>query len=119
MDRRTFTRTAGTALLGSSLAPYLRTTATWASDQIRVGLIGANGMGWSNMTNLLGDEAVSCVAIADVDARVLDRRLKDYTEQRSNTVATYADKWPSIRKHCTKAMESAASFIDGGKRPTG
>src|SRR5690606_6340680 len=51
----------------------------------------ANGMGWANVQNLLGDEAVSCVAIADVDAGVLDRRLKDYAEQRTNEVATYGD----------------------------
>lgn len=91
MNRRTFTRTVGTALLGSSLAPSIRLGSTPPSDQIRVGLIGANGMGWANVQNLLGDEAVSCVAIADVDAGVLERRLKNYAEHRPNEVATYGD----------------------------
>lgn len=91
MTRRTFTQTASTALLGTSLAPFIRTTPVWASDHIRVGVIGINGMGWTNLSNLLHDEAVTCVAIADVDERVVARRLNDYRERRPNTVATYTD----------------------------
>lgn len=91
MNRRTFTQTAGTALLGASVAPFIRTTPAWANDQIRVGVIGVNGMGWTNLSNLLSDDEVTCVAMADVDDSVLARRTKDYAEHRSNTVTTYTD----------------------------
>lgn len=46
-----------------------------ASDQINVGLIGANGMGWSNMNSFLKMPQVNCVAIADIDQGVLDRQI--------------------------------------------
>lgn len=41
---------------------------------IRVGLIGANGMGWANLNSMLKVPGVECAALCDVDANVLNKR---------------------------------------------
>lgn len=41
---------------------------------IRVGLIGANGMGWANLNSMLKIPGVQCAALCDVDANVLNKR---------------------------------------------
>ncbi|QDH80050.1 Gfo/Idh/MocA family oxidoreductase [Echinicola soli] len=62
-----------------------------ASDQINVGLVGANGMGWSNMNSFLKMPQVNCVAIADIDQSVLDRRAADVEKQRGKKPVLYKD----------------------------
>ena len=53
-----------------------------ANDQINFGLIGCKGMGWSNMNSHLLLPEVNCVALADVDQRVLDQRTEDVYKLR-------------------------------------
>lgn len=62
-----------------------------ASDQLNVGLIGAKGMGWSNMNSFLKIPQVNCVAIADVDQSVLDMRAADVEKQRGKKPKLYKD----------------------------
>lgn len=45
------------------------------SDQINVGVIGINGMGWSNLKAILKVAGVNLVALCDVDKNVLDKRM--------------------------------------------
>ncbi|ARA92650.1 oxidoreductase [Rhodothermaceae bacterium RA] len=71
------------ALAGKPLAP--------ASERIHFGVIGCNGMGWSNMRAHLGIPEVECRALADVDQRVLDRRAADVEALRPNRPALYTD----------------------------
>ena len=78
------------------VAPYTYTRLNLynkvaASDQIRFGVIGCNGMGWSNMRSLLQMDQVECVALCDVDQSVIDRRLKSVSELRDNTPDQYED----------------------------
>lgn len=47
------------------------------SDQLNVGAIGINGMGWSDLTSILKIPGVNLVALCDVDNNVLDRRFGD------------------------------------------
>jgi len=47
------------------------------SDRIRVGLIGCNGMGWSDLNSFLDNPEVECVAICDIDDQPLNRRMAD------------------------------------------
>jgi len=44
---------------------------------VRVGLIGANGMGWSNLNSMLKVPGVQCTALCDVDANVLNKRAEE------------------------------------------
>jgi predicted dehydrogenase len=89
MDRRKFiAKSALTA--GISTMPWINYIPKITADKLRVGVIGCNGMGWSNIRSLMNIADVECIAICDVDANVVERRLKDYAEMRSNDVKAYA-----------------------------
>jgi len=45
------------------------------SDQVNVGVIGINGMGWSNLKAILKVPGVNLVALCDIDKNVLDKRM--------------------------------------------
>ncbi len=45
-----------------------------ASDKIRIGLIGANGMGFNDLTSFLKNADAECTAICDIDRNVLNNR---------------------------------------------
>ncbi|MDZ4808007.1 MAG: Gfo/Idh/MocA family oxidoreductase [Bacteroidota bacterium] len=47
------------------------------SDQVNIGVIGINGMGWSNLKAILKVPGVNLVALCDVDKNVLDKRVGD------------------------------------------
>jgi predicted dehydrogenase len=47
------------------------------SDKIRVGLVGGNSMGWSDLESFLKNPDVECVAICDVDRNVLNMRAEN------------------------------------------
>ena len=66
---------AGAAALPQSLYGMDRRVAP--SDRIRVGLIGCNSMGWSDLNTFLNNPEVECVAICDVDDQPLNRRMDD------------------------------------------
>jgi predicted dehydrogenase len=97
-NRRTFLKQAGTlgAAIGLSAGLPLEAIAAIRkkvapSDQVRIGLIGANGMGWANMRSHLQMSEVDCVAICDVDQRVLDRRSADAEAIRGKKPDQYKD----------------------------
>lgn len=48
-----------------------------ANDQINIGSIGINGMGWNNTLKALKVQGVNLVAICDVDQNVIKKRLND------------------------------------------
>lgn len=62
-----------------------------ASDRIRFGVIGCNGMGWTNMRIHLQIDEVDCVALCDVDQSVLDRRAADAERLQGKKPALYKD----------------------------
>ncbi|GAC1532339.1 MAG: Gfo/Idh/MocA family oxidoreductase [Sediminibacterium sp.] len=55
------------------------------SDQLNIGAIGINGMGWSNVTAALKVPGVNIVALCDVDKNVLDRRMGDLAKMNIPT----------------------------------
>jgi len=63
------------------------------SDQINIGAIGINGMGWANVSSALKLPGVNVVALCDVDKNVLDRRMGDLAKMNVDTskVKTYSD----------------------------
>lgn len=63
-----------------------------AADQINIGAIGINGMGWANVTSALKQPGVNLVAVCDVDKNVIDKRLADLTKLKPEAkVKTYTD----------------------------
>lgn len=63
------------------------------SDQINVGAIGLNGMGWADLTAAIKLPGVHVTALCDIDKNVLDRRMKELSKMQVDTskVKTYGD----------------------------
>lgn len=95
--RRTFLKNTAIVFASTSLIPVTPLAAMQpkrkiaANDKINFGLIGAKGMGWSNMRSHLKMEEVDCIAICDVDQSVLDERAKNVEEARGRKPRLYKD----------------------------
>lgn len=101
MNRKNFLK-AGAILAATTI--YSRTNAFNAPQaKIRVGLIGVNGMGWSNLNALLKVENVVCTALCDVDSNVLEKRRKELGE-RGIQVKTYADHKKLLKDNIIDAV---------------
>ncbi|HVW14440.1 MAG TPA: Gfo/Idh/MocA family oxidoreductase [Mucilaginibacter sp.] len=71
---------AGGAMLASAIdnrAFAIFKNRVMPSDQLNIGAIGINGMGWTDTMSALKIPGVNLVAICDVDKNVMDRRMKD------------------------------------------
>ncbi len=65
-----------------------------ANDNINIGVIGCNGMGWSNTVSILKNEGVQLLGICDVDQNVMDKRMgevREYSPEAANKISTYSD----------------------------
>jgi predicted dehydrogenase len=87
---------AGGGLLSSSLNnnafAYFK-NKIMPSDQLNIGAIGINGMGWSNTMAALKIPGVNLVAVCDVDDSVIQKRLKELSSKNYDTgkIKTYTD----------------------------
>ncbi|MCS4226658.1 Gfo/Idh/MocA family protein [Sphingobacterium sp. BIGb0165] len=88
MKRKDFIRNAG-ILTASTLFANTRVFG-FQSELIRVGLIGVNGMGWSNLNAILKVPGVQCTALCDVDENILSNRVEEL-KKPNITVKTYID----------------------------
>jgi len=72
------------AILKNRIAP---------SDQLNIGSVGVNGMGWADTMSALKIPGVNLVAICDIDKNVIDRRLKELSKKNVDTskIKTYGD----------------------------
>lgn len=78
-SRRKFIKnsTAVVTIAGlTSMFPKLY-ASVGATQKIRVGAIGINGMGWSDLNAILKHPDVVCTALCDVDNNVLQKRIKE------------------------------------------
>ena len=78
MKRKEFLKKSVFLGAGSMFLPNLSgysTVNNSASDQINIGAIGINGMGWGNVQKALEVPGVKLVAVCDVDENVIKRRL--------------------------------------------
>ncbi|OJW71252.1 Gfo/Idh/MocA family oxidoreductase [Spirosoma sp. 48-14] len=69
-----------------------------ANEKLQIGVIGCNGMGWSDLRSHLLQSDVECIALADVDQSVLDKRAAD--------VETMQHKRPQLFKDYRKMLEN-------------
>src|SRR5580693_1970050 len=98
--RRTFLQQSS-ALIGAGLLGAAFNTKTFASlgrllspsDQINIGAIGINGMGWSDLTAALKVPGVNIVALCDIDKNVIDKRMADLAKMNVDTtrIKTFGD----------------------------
>tara|TARA_R110000868_G_scaffold5395_5_gene32811 strand:- start:12082 stop:13431 length:1350 start_codon:yes stop_codon:yes gene_type:complete len=96
--RRNFIKNSSLALVGTS-ASFLfpiELLATirkrvGANDRINVGLIGCNGMGFSDLTSMLKISEVHVIALCDVDENVLRVRTADLEKAGIKKPIWYSD----------------------------
>ncbi|MCY7327541.1 MAG: Gfo/Idh/MocA family oxidoreductase, partial [Saprospiraceae bacterium] len=93
-SRRNFVKTASVIALGATLPleaiASLRRRVS-PNDKIQVGLIGANNQGFTNLKSFLLNSEVECVAIADVDENVYNRRAEELVQANFKKPAFYQD----------------------------
>lgn len=101
-DRRKFLQQASQLVAGLSLTSLpgaglaLDLSAAPAArkpdaDAVRVALIGCRGMGWADLSSLLKNEGVSCVALCDVDSNILNTRAAELEKKTGSKPARYSD----------------------------
>ncbi|MVM38941.1 gfo/Idh/MocA family oxidoreductase [Spirosoma sp. HMF3257] len=97
-SRRHFLRNSALTATGAGLIslPSLEAIASQRktvspNDKLQVGLIGCNGMGWSDLRSHLLMSDVECVALADVDQSVLDKRAADVQTMQKNKPQLFKD----------------------------
>lgn len=79
-DRRNFLKKMALAAAGASLAtsmPFSMNSFMGANEKLVCGLIGANGMGFSDLKAFLNQPNTECAAICDVDENVLKRSIAE------------------------------------------
>jgi predicted dehydrogenase len=93
MDRRNFIKGSGKVFAAGLImdSGLLSSACLSPNDKINIGVIGCNGMGWSNVNSLLKIDEVDLIGICDVDQNVIQNRLADYGKLRSNKPKTYGD----------------------------
>ncbi|WP_247236234.1 Gfo/Idh/MocA family protein [Telluribacter sp. SYSU D00476] len=98
MERRSFIQKTALSALGAGLftLPPIELLAQQrkrvsANDKLQLGVIGCNGMGWSDLRSHLQLSDVECVALADVDQSVLDKRAVDVEKIQGKRPALYKD----------------------------
>ncbi len=99
-SRRSFLQNAGklATVAGISSIPVLNTMAApgniknkSAADKIRVGLIGCNNMGWSNLREHVVLPEVECIALCDIDESVLNKRASELQAMTGSKATLYKD----------------------------
>jgi predicted dehydrogenase len=96
--RRVFLRNTAITAAGISLAPSISGVLAGCapSDRINVGLIGCNGMGFSDLSAFLEHPQVDCTALCDIDERVLNRRAADVEKKRGAKPANLYKDWRQV-----------------------
>ncbi len=99
-NRRKFLQNSATVLGGGLLASAVSNQAfaifkngVAPSDQLNIGAIGINGMGWSDVTAALKVPGVNLAAVCDADKNVIVKRLADSGKMNVDIskVKTYSD----------------------------
>src|SRR5215210_6200915 len=98
VSRRQFVGQGSAALAGANLAswPAIARAASPSkrvapSDSLTFGLIGAKGMGWSDLNAHRRIEGVECIALCDVDREVPEQRAGELEKAAGKKPALYGD----------------------------
>ncbi|MFB6099161.1 MAG: Gfo/Idh/MocA family protein, partial [Salinibacter sp.] len=94
--RREFLETSSAGLAGAGLSGAVSQesrseSSVPPSDQLRFGVIGVNGMGWTDMQAHQKIDGVECVALCDVDRNVLEKRAGQLEKRTGTTPTLYDD----------------------------
>lgn len=92
--RRKFIKDLGNASLASALPLSAMASSKPVmknEEELGVGLIGVNSMGWADLNSFLKNAGTYCVALCDVDAQLLDRRASELEAQTGKRPKTFSD----------------------------
>lgn len=91
-NRRGFIKTSVAAAAGIGLIGGLKAHRIVApSDRINVGLIGARNMGYTDLKAQIATGGVNCIALCDVDQRILDNRSGELRKVFGQSPRLYTD----------------------------
>jgi predicted dehydrogenase len=96
VTRRTFLQQSGlaavaTPVLGALVVSPAGAPAASANDKVRIGLIGAGGMGRGDLATFFLSSEVECPVVCDVDDKMLAEGVKLVEEKRGQKPATVRD----------------------------
>jgi len=97
ITRRTFLKTSAATLAAGVASPsvwskeWVDMKLSGPNDRIHVGLIGCRNMGWSNLTDFLLLPEVDCIALCDVDQRILQEKAKELEKIRNKAPQVFSD----------------------------
>jgi len=97
--RRDFIRQASLLGAGLTVSPFFIKAGLneiGANDKIRVGLIGCNGQGFADLRAYLRNPEVECVAMADIDENVLNKRAATAEQIASKKVPNLYKDWRKV-----------------------
>jgi len=131
-NRRKFLKKAGMATAGAGLAAMVpgqlfggTGKVLGANGKINIGVIGVNGMGWSNLKSMMKHAEANVVGLCDVDENVLNWRKYELAKSGINTTA-YSDYRKLLENkdidvvvvgtpdhwHCLQMVEACAAGKD-------
>ena len=76
INRRSFVKKSGVVAgttLAASMIPW-SVSCSSPSDRIGIALIGCRSMGFTDLKAFLDEENVDCIAMCDVDKKILEER---------------------------------------------
>lgn len=131
-SRRKFLHTTGQSIAGAGLLSVMPwdlvakiKNRVSQNDRINLAVIGANGMGWSDVQSMIKIPEVNLMAICDVDENVINKRVAEL-KQANIKVQTYADYRKLLENkdvdvviigtpdhwHCLQMIEACAAGKD-------
>lgn len=83
--------TAGLVMPSVLMENYLKAQTVGANDKIRIGLIGCGNMGWANLADFLIHPELDCIALCDIDKKLLDGKAAEVAKLRNKTPILFGD----------------------------
>lgn len=93
INRRSFVRKSGAVAattMAASMVPWSVSCSTPA-EMVRVGLIGCRSMGFSDLKSFIDEKNVECLALCDVDKKVLDEKAAEVEKLKGKRPQVFAD----------------------------
>ncbi|MDD2381398.1 MAG: Gfo/Idh/MocA family oxidoreductase [Mariniphaga sp.] len=91
-DRRKFIKNSALATAAISAFPTIMNACASPAEKVHVGLIGCRSMGFSDLQSFLKEgNNVECIALCDVDSKILESRAADVEKLTKKRPAVYSD----------------------------
>lgn len=91
-NRRSFLKNTAVAAAAISVAPSVLQACASPAEKVNVALIGCRSMGFNNLKSFLRESNnVECVALCDVDSKVLEEKAAEVEKMTGKRPQTFAD----------------------------